>query len=303
MRRALVLTILVGIAALAALEPQARADNGTRIAELGQLLSKSTSPKARISAVTALARLGDKRAWKPLVGALKDPSASVRALAASALGKLGHKGALPALGEAALDDDEAVRKAAIAAITAVRKANGMADEDDGATATVAHSDGTTGKAGFGTNAHAVDPEPDLYITIKAANDDSPGSTDKATRKKHAEYLRNTVAAALQAEESVTSVAADAAKYGLDLRTLDLSVVKLEHRVKGETVEIEAQLRFAIEDKDGRMLSFVSGGATVQVAKKTFSSRNLPQLRQQALDGAVQGLFQNLLDHLRRGASS
>lgn len=297
MRRAIVLTILVGIASLA---PTARADNGTRIAELGQLLNKSTSPKARISAVAALARLGDKRAWKPLVGALKDPSATVRALAASALGKLGHKGALPALGEAALDDDDTVRKAAVAAITAVRKANGMEDDEP----VVARADdGSTGKAGFGTNAHAVDPEPDLYITIKAANDDSPGSVDKATRKQHAEHLRNTVAAALQAESTVTSVATDAAKYGLDLRTLDLSVVKLEHRVKGDMVEIEAQLRFAIEDKDGRMLSFVSGGATVQVAKKTFSSRNLPQLREQALDGAVQGLFQNLLDHLRRGASS
>src|SRR4029079_18295686 len=101
----------------------------------------------------ALARLGDKRAWKPLVGALKDPSATVRALAASALGKLGHKGALPALGEAALDDDEAVRKAATAAIAAVRKANDMADDEP----VVARADdgGGTGKAGFGTNAHAV----------------------------------------------------------------------------------------------------------------------------------------------------
>jgi hypothetical protein len=298
---AIVLTIFVGIAGLG--PAPAYADNASRIAELGQLLSTSTSAKARISAVAALSRLGDKRAWKPLVGALKDPSASVRALAATALGKIGHKGALPALAEATLDSDETVRVRAEEALAKVRKANNMTVEDAPSEDTVAAAGTGTGKAGFGTNAHAVEARPDLYIVIKAANDDSPGSTDKAARKKHAEYLKNTVAVALSAEPTVTNVANDATKYGLDQRTLDLSVVKLEHRVNGNVVEIEAELRFAIGDKEGRMLSFVSGGATVEVAKKTFSSRNLPMLRQQALEGAVKGLFAKLLAHLRRDASS
>jgi HEAT repeat protein len=294
-RCAIALTIFVGIVAPGAV----RADNASRIAELGQLLNTSSSAKARISAVAALARLGDKRAWKPLVGALKDPSASVRALAATALGKLGHKGSLPALAEATLDTDDTVRERAEEALAKVRKANNITVAE----APTEDAKAGTGEAGFGTNAHAVEARPDLYIVINGANDDSPGSTDKASRKKHAEYLKNTVAVALSSEATVTNVAADASKYGLEQRTLDLSVVKLEHRVSGNMVQVEAELRFAVGDKDGRMLSFVSGGATVEVAKKTFSSRNLPMLRQQALEGAVKGLWVKLLAHLRRDASS
>ena len=293
--RAIVLTIFLAIVTVHA--GPARADNASRIAELGQLLSSSSSAKARISAVAALSRLGDKRAWKPLVGALKDPSTTVRALAASALGKIGHKGALPALAEATADTDDTVRKRAEEAIALIRKANAMPE------VTEAPRDTTAGKAGFGTHPRAVEARPDLYVVIKSASDDSPGTMDKASRKQHAEYLRNTMALSLKADATVTSVATDATKYGLDLRSLDLSVVKLEHRIKGNMVEIEAQLRLAISDKDGRMLSFLSGGATVQVAKKTFSVRNLPSLRQEALDGAVRGLFTNLIDHLRRGARS
>src|SRR5882724_9134074 len=62
--------------------------------ELTTMLS-SSSEKTRLVAVVSLARLEDKRALKPLVTALHDPSAPVRALAATALGHLGHKAALP----------------------------------------------------------------------------------------------------------------------------------------------------------------------------------------------------------------
>src|SRR6185503_1322856 len=51
-RCAIALTIFVGIVVPSA----ARADNASRIAELGQLLSTSSSAKARISAVAALSR-------------------------------------------------------------------------------------------------------------------------------------------------------------------------------------------------------------------------------------------------------
>src|SRR3569623_1857800 len=71
-----------------------------RVGDLTAMLS-SSSEKTRISAVVSLAKLGDKRALKPLVTALHDPNAQVRALAATALGKLGHKAALPALTELA----------------------------------------------------------------------------------------------------------------------------------------------------------------------------------------------------------
>jgi hypothetical protein len=281
---------------LAAGVPAARADNASRIAELGQLLTTSSSAKARISAVGALARLGDKRAWKPLVAALKDPSPTVRALAATALGKLGHKGALPALGEATTDTDAAVRKRAEEAIVLVRKANDLPIAAPAPRA-------ATGRAGFGNQPEAVEARPDLYVVIKSASDDSPGTHDRTARKLHAEYLKNTMATALRSDVTVTGLADEAAKFNLDLRTLDLSVVKLELRTVGTMVEVEAQLRLAISDETGKMLSFLSGGAMVQVSRKTYSPRHLPQLRQEALDNAVHGLFAKLLDHLRRGAHS
>jgi hypothetical protein len=289
-----VLAIAFAVAATVAAAP-ARADNASRIAELGQLLSTSSSAKARIAAVNALSRLGDKRAWKPLVAALKDPSPSVRALAAAGLGKLGHKGALPALGETTTDTDATVRKRAEEAIAQIREANGMPAAEAPREA--------AGKAGFGNQPQAVEARPDLYIIVKTASDDSPGTHDKTARKQHAEYLKNTMTSALAQEATVTNAAEQAAKFGLDLRTLDLSVVKLEVRGVGTMVEVEAQLRLAISDESGRMLSFLSGGAMVQVSRKTYSSRHLPTLRQEALDNAVKGLFGKLLDHLRRGAHS
>ena len=74
-----------------------------RVGDLTAMLA-SSSDKTRLSAVVSLAKLGDKRALKPLVTALHDPNAQVRALAATGLGRLGHKAALPALTNAAAND-------------------------------------------------------------------------------------------------------------------------------------------------------------------------------------------------------
>jgi len=99
------------------------------------------------------------------------------------------------------------------------------------------------------------------------------------------------------------VAADARKFGLDLRNVDVSCVSLETRQSGGYIEIEAQLRLAISDDRGKMLSFLSGGAKVQIPRKTYDARYLPQLRKEALENAVRGSFVNLVDHLRRAEGS
>src|SRR5262249_7642557 len=82
----------------------ARAED--RIELLSKTLSTRSSDQERIAAVAALARLGDRRTMKPLVGALHDPNPQVRALAATALGHLGHRGSLPALRAAANEDSD-----------------------------------------------------------------------------------------------------------------------------------------------------------------------------------------------------
>jgi hypothetical protein len=102
---------------------------------------------------------------------------------------------------------------------------------------------------------------------------------------------------------LTTRPSEAAQWGLDLRNLDLSITSLATRRAGALIEIDAQLRLAISDERGRMLSFLSGGAKVQVPQETFSRAYLPQLRREALESAVRGLFGKLIAHLRRGPRS
>ncbi|HTJ40996.1 MAG TPA: HEAT repeat domain-containing protein [Kofleriaceae bacterium] len=277
----------------------ARADG---VAQLADTLSSSSSEKERIGAVTALARLGDKRALKPLVAALHDPSSMVRAIAAAGLGKLGHRAALPALREAENDPDPLVQKRAHTAVIQVSQANNIAVDPEPATAS-SGGDGDKGRPGFGHNAHAVTPRPDVYVVIKSTSDDSPGKSDEKTRKANASILRDTLLGSLKGEAKVTAAADDASKYGLDPCQVDLSITKLEQRTSGDYVEVQAELRLAISDAHGSMKSFLSNGAKVQVPKRTYDARYLPQLKREALENAARGLVDDLLVHLRRTAGT
>jgi hypothetical protein len=305
-------SIVAAIVAVTAL-PRAHAD--ARVDELTKTLTTSSSDKTRLAAVVALAKLGDKRALKPLVTALHDPSPEVRATAAVALGHLGHKAALPSLRDlAANDPDDGVRAKAKTAAKLVARANHLPDQVDDKPAQVADDSSTTTaktttattttqaqerKAGFGRNPHAVEQHPDLYIVVKTSSDDSPGSSSKETRKTHGDIVRNTLVGEFGAQPSVTLAADEASKWGLDARQVDLSVIKLEVTTDGPYVEIEAQLRLAISDDTGKMQSFLSGGAKVSVAKAKYDAKLLPELRKEALENAMRGMFDKLLAHLRK----
>jgi hypothetical protein len=283
--------------------PEVRADVD-RIAELGKLLASSSSEKARISAATALARLGDKRALKPLVAALHDPNPEVRAVAAAGLGKLGHKAALPALRSLAQDDpDDTVRSVAHQAASRIAKSNQLPDEQVGGEAVAEGATSSGGRPGFGHQGHAVDAHPDLYVVINSSADDSPGKADKPTRKVHGDIVRQVLLDQCRTAPQVTTVATDAQRWGLDARHVDLSVTKLELGHSGSNIEIEAELRLAISDDTGRMLSILSGGAKVTVPSGKFDTRYLPALRREALENAMRGMFEKLITHLRDRSSS
>lgn len=267
----------------------ARADDS--VAQLSKQLETSTSDKERISAIVALARLKDRRTMKPLVAALHDSSAQVRALAATALGDLGHKAALPSLKNCANDDsDENVRHLAHNAALAVAKANHL-------TADLKAEPAAARRAGFGHEPHAVD-HPDLCVTIRSSSDDSPGINDKKAREVHASIVKQVLADAFKAQPHVTTVLADAERWGLDPRHIDVSVVKMNVSTAGAMIEVATELRLAISDDKGRMLSFLSGGAKVTVPKAKFDTRYLPNLRKEALENAMRGMFDKLVVHLR-----
>lgn len=278
---------------------------GDRITDLTAQLS-SSSEKTRLSAVISLARLGDKRTMKPLVSALQDPNAQIRALAATALGKLGHKAAMPALKSAATDDvDESVRKSAREAVLSIAKTNKIpSDLPDAPAAEPAAASSSiqarkTTTTGFGRSPHAVVDRPDLYVTVKGCNDDSPGTTDKTTRKGHADILSASLKHSLATAKQVTMVENEAQRWGLESRVLDVSVVKMETQTIGNYVEVAVELRLAISDNTGKMLSFLSGGAKAQIPTSKFKPAMLPNLRKEALEGALSGLFDKLLVHLRK----
>ncbi len=273
--------------------------------DLAKTMSNS-SEKARISAVASLARLEDKRALKPLVAALRDPSVKVRAIACVGLGKLKHKASFAALKNTASDDtDDTVRDKARDAMIAVAKANDMMDSlpPDAQPAPVATMSKAKHTKGFGHNAHAVEARPDLYVLVKSSSDDSPGKADKFTRKSNGDIVKQALLDSFKTAPQVTLTAADAQRWGLDPREIDLSVTHLDVSDADGMVEIDAELRLAISDESGKMLSFVSGGAKVQVPSGKFNARYLPQFRKQALEGAMQGLFDKLLDHLRQTTQS
>lgn len=287
--------LIVVVATVLGRAAPAHADD---VAQLAKLLS-SSSDKTRLSAVVSLARLGDKRTLKPLVTALHDPNAQVRALAATALGHLKHKAALPSLRSAATDDvNDTVRTKAREAAVAVAKANHLPDELPGqaAPAQARHS-------GFGRSPHAVADAPDLYVLVNTSSDDSPGKADKPTRKEHGEIVKQALVDSLKAAPQVTMTEADAQRWGLDPRHIDLSVVKMDVIQDGAYVAVDAELRLAISDDKGKMLSFCSGGAKVQVPRKNFNARFLPDLRKEALENAMKGMFDKLLAHLRDTSQS
>jgi hypothetical protein len=275
---------------------------GDRIDELTTQLS-SSSEKTRLTAVVSLARLDDKRALKPLVTALHDPSAPVRALAASALGHLGHKASLPSLRNAATDDtDETVREKAREAAVRVAKVNNLPDELPPTPKEAQVQARRT--SGFGRSPHAVEDRPDLYVVIKSSNDDSPGSKgDKVVRKANGEVLKTALENELKAAPQVTMTDTEAKRWGLEARHIDVSVVKLDVDTSGSYVEISADLRLAISDDTGKMLSFLSGGAKVQVPRSKYKPQFLPDFRKEALEGAMKGMFDKLLAHLRETSQS
>jgi hypothetical protein len=292
-------TTLAALAALGALCPTpAHAED--RIVALGRMLG-SSSEKVRLSAVLALAKLGEPRVTGPLIRALHDPSPRVRSVAAAALGQLDCSAALPTLRELARsDEDPDVRNAATAATMKITSAG---RSERGHLADRAGDGGEQARraaAGGERPAHAftAEPHPELYVLVKSSTDDSPGTSDAATRKLHAEIIKRALIERLRADPSITSVAGEARRWSLDVRYLDLSVTRLAATRNGDVIEVGAELRIAISDDSGKMLSLLSGGAKAQVPAAGFDARTLPALRRDALDGAMRGMFDKLFAQLR-----
>jgi len=296
---------LVALVALLAtaltIAPDAHADQvAERVTDLTRVLTKSRKEKQRISAAVALGRLRDRRATKPLVVALrKDSSRTVRSVAAAALGHLGDPRALPALRKSLADPDQAVRKRVREAI-ATLEGSGRARSTT-TRRSRAYRQGDSSLQLAPRERPRLGPKPTMLVSIASVNDKSRSArkVSKKWRSWRTNELRKHMVAVLAGTPEI--VLDDEGQGANRLRkfSLDVSIEKLQRRENGRWVELECQLRVSVSNERGRMLSFLSGGATVQVPRRTFRKEFVKQMYQDALENAARGVHQDLVSYLSR----
>lgn len=308
MRRLLVVFTVTAIVLTAALAREARADEVTT---LSRTLLNSKHHKERIGAAVSLGRLEDKRAMAALIKALNDEHRNVRALAAVALGRIGDARALPALKKALEDRDDVVRKRAGEAIAAIQKKGQKNAGPDPGTAAGDSKPAprgrgrykvSTGKGdpGFGRNPRKV-VRPEVYVVVQSSADKSIGRASEHMRKHRAEQMKILLSRELDGTPEITMDERVAKKLRISHYNLDASIMRFGRRVQDGMVEIECEIRLAISDRRGKMLSFMTGTAKVQVPRRSFKTSYLPRLHLEALENAVKSVHQDLLGQLRQNA--
>jgi uncharacterized membrane protein len=289
--RFLALLVVVGLVGAAA---PARAE---RVHDLSRALLHGKRVKTRVSAASALDRLRDRRAIHSLILALGDASYLVRELAAVALGHLGDPAALPALERARADKRRAVRRQVLAAINLIR------DKQRRAVAARAPAPGnppvraTRGLAYPAPVAH--EGPPPIYVMLKSTSDKTAGGAAPSMRKQRADRMRSLMSAALARGKDVMLAPTSARALAGDPYAIDVTLVKLARVERGPHIEIECEIRVAISTREGKMLSFLTGGAKVQVPRGTFREAYLPQLRGEAIEGAVRSVHGDLVAFLKK----
>jgi hypothetical protein len=256
-----------------------------QVSELSTTLSTARGEKERLSAAMQLARLKDARGLRPLVAALGDRSTAVRAVAAGGLGVLGDPAALPALRRLAADPDRVVRRRALEAIAALRGAPGSGARLGGLAPASLEAPAPTR------------PTPSLFVVMKSANDKTAGAAGAEVGRQRADQVRGMLLRELGDNQLVTLESTTASELGIEPYELDVAIVKLERGVRGPFVEVACELRVAISDRRGRMISFVTGGAKVQVPRKSFRGEHEPRMRVEALENAVKSVQHDLVSYL------
>jgi len=137
------------------------------------------------------------------------------------------------------------------------------------------------------------------VAVKSTLDESKAPLSAKERAAHGAKVREWMFAELGKQMDVTVSEGEARAIGLDKNSVDVSIVKLDLQERGKFMEVECQIRIAISDDRGKMLSFLTGGAKVQVPRATFRARYLPQLRLEAIENAVKSVHQDMIAYLRR----
>lgn len=264
-----------------------------RLEDFARTLERDPDEKARIAAAVGLGRLEDPRGVPALIRAVEnDKSAVVRGVAASALGKIGDPRAIPALERALNDPSHAVRERARDALTAIRARD--ARSNGAATRVIdRRADHVTPKEPPRLDRGPNAPPAKIYVVVKSTVNRAGGSKVLATK------LRQFLVRELEASPEVTMDAEIARDRRLTHFVIDAEIVRLKRSQTGPWIELVCEVRVTISNDAGRMMSIVTGAATLQIPRNEYTPRAENALQVTALDNAVQGAHQNLLGFMAR----
>jgi hypothetical protein len=255
---------------------------------------KDKDEKTRISAAVSLGSLKDSRVVPALIRALDDESAVVRGLAASALGHQGDSSAIDALEDALTDDSQAVRTRAKEALKTLKDKGSKPTASTGTT-TAATTTATTTTTVKPSTSNGSGGKPKVYVVVK-----NMGNKTTAGSKELAKNMRDTVVHELERAPELTLDANVGGK--LTQLVVDGSIHKLDRTTNGPWVEVTCEVKLTVSSAEGRMMSIVTGSATVQMPRGTFKTSMEKSMQVEAVENAVRGAHQNLYTFLTKQAS-
>ena len=127
--------------------------------------------------------------------------------------------------------------------------------------------------------------------VVTSTDQSESGLGEADRKANAETVKGVLDAWVAGE----SLAPD--------RQIDVGVVSLTVDPGDDEVRVIAELRIAISDEHGQMVSVVSGTSKVAMPSHAYRAGNLPKLRTEALIAATEAMLPKLRAHLHAAPAS
>ncbi len=128
-------------------------------------------------------------------------------------------------------------------------------------------------------------DPEVHVTVTTP------SVDVANRKGHEDTVRRVLLDAFKC------AAATPGEFGFDV-----SVTKLSVDIVRGHVEISAELHVVISDRDGNILSYVTGSAVIEAPNRARAPERMAQLEHQAIAEAADGVIHPLRVQLLRTAA-
>lgn len=253
----------------------ARARAAARIEDVEEALAHDRSYKVRLDAALVLGRLREPRSIPALIGALRDPIASVRATAAQSLGRIGSPIARDAVARALGDPAPLVRRMAKEAMKQLGAGDADADTPPPPT----------------PGSPAIRPRAGkkLSFEIKPVGDQT----------KHAgpalrSHMRDFILAQLRPFGDVDP-AENQGMYAVDGVIKDLST-----STRNGDVEVNCVVQLVLSRQPGGgVFLLTSGEATVQRPKHLFRPQQKPTMELEALENALRSASEDLLNQISR----